>query len=351
MPGRKRSSTERTLYPSPVVPEVPGPSTNGVTRRVALKLLETYFSRPLIHLIPLIVLAALGVYSGLNTPKEFRSAGTLFASPSGTVLSDIAESSTNRGFGYDSPASATSRNISQQLRTNSFVERVVDHAGLRTAVDQGLLTYGDIRSSVWAAPEGDNLLAVVAATNNPEQSQRLAEATIDAYLEYVVTNDIGDLTIAIDTYQRQLDSYRAQLERANEAYEAYMLDHPIADEDDREFSERLDIARLEDGVERAADAAQAAESKLDDAQMQADVSQTVLERQLREVDAPTAPTVPEPRLRQAVMTFAMFTALGLLLSVVFVILAAFLDRTIREPADLPARFNVEVIAAVPRSSR
>ena len=69
------------------------------------------------------------------------------------------------------------------------------------------------------------------------------------------------------------------------------------------------------------------------------------------LDEPEAPLAPEGRLKKAVLTVAVFGVLGVLLSLASVVLAAGLDRTIRVPNDITARFGVDVLAVVPNASR
>ena len=45
----------------------------GLTRRVMLNILEAFFRRPWLHLIPLILMVALGVSSVINLSKEYTS--------------------------------------------------------------------------------------------------------------------------------------------------------------------------------------------------------------------------------------------------------------------------------------
>jgi capsular polysaccharide biosynthesis protein len=77
----------------------------------------------------------------------------------------------------------------------------------------------------------------------------------------------------------------------------------------------------------------------------------VVEQRLRVVDQPRAPLAAEPRLRDAVMTVAIYAVLGTMIAIALLVLAAILDRTVRVPADIEARLGVEVLAIVPASGR
>jgi capsular polysaccharide biosynthesis protein len=319
-----------------------------MTRRVVLHVLETFFRHPFVHTLPLIILLAFGVISAMGATKEYRSVGVLNAT-SGTLLSELTGESSS--FGYESSANVTSRNINQLVSTRAFVEDIVERAGLETSVQEGLLTHDDIRQAISSWPQGDNLIAVAATTEWPEVSQRLATATLQGFVEYVVGNDIADANVRISTYESIRDE---NLERYNEALDelnAFVDSHPAGSEETRPISEQLDISRLQAAVSRAEEAYISAQGNVNDARLAADVARTVVERQLRIVDQPETPGVPVAGLRQAVFTVGVFGVLGLLLAVGIVVLASMLDRSVRAPGDVSSRLGVEVLATVPSARR
>jgi capsular polysaccharide biosynthesis protein len=325
------------------------PKPRGVTRRAIVNVLETFFRQPLLHLLPLVLLMALGVYSGLGIGDEYRSVGVINAT-SGNLLSDLTTAG-NRSFGYLSPAAATSRNINDLLGTELFLDDVIASANISGAIESGSISRDDVRMSVGAYPRGDNLVILSATTANPELSRAVAQAVSDSFINYVIDTDLGDQQIRVETYEAQLEEHRGRLEEVTNAYEDYMLEHPIADEDDRPFAERLAIERLQQDVERATAAFLDAQANLDDANLSANVARTVVSRQLRVVDVPNLPASPLPNKRQVAMTIMLFTALGAVLSLGFVVARSLLDRTVRTPEDVSTRFGVDLLAVVPRGRR
>lgn len=315
---------------------------------MVLNLLETFFRHPLLHLAPLVLFVALGCFTAIGADKSYRSVGVLNAT-SGTLLSELTGNTPT--FGYESTADVTSRNIVQLLATDAFLDEVIKGAGLTTAVDNGVVTRDEVRGSISAFSKGDNLIAVAASTPRPEQSQRLAASTLEAFVEWVVANDIGDAGLRIETYEGIRDRYQREYDEAAEELRQYLFDHPAGDEANRSAAEEVDIARLQDAVDRADEALTEARTNLDEAQLASDVARTVVTRQLRTVDAPQLPTAPESGLRDTLMTIAIFTALGLMLSIGGIVTVAMLDRTIRVPDDLSAKFGVEVLAVVPSARR
>jgi capsular polysaccharide biosynthesis protein len=315
---------------------------------MVVNLLETFFRRPVVHLIPLFLLVAFGVFSAVNADKSYRSVGVLNAT-SGTLLSELTGNVPS--FGFETSSAVTSRNLHQLLATDRFLDDVIRRAGLTTAVEQGFLTSGDIRASVGASTVGDNLIAVHATTPRPEQSQRLAAATLDSFVEYVVSNDIADATVRIDTYERIRDATYERYTEESEALTDYLLAHPAASDESGPITEQLEVNRLQANVARAESAYVSAEDNVNEAVLAADVARSVVERQLRVIDEPQIPVAPISGLRAMVMTVAVYAVLGVLLSIGSVVVAAALDRTIRTPDDVAAKLGLDVIAVVPSARR
>jgi capsular polysaccharide biosynthesis protein len=84
---------------------------------------------------------------------------------------------------------------------------------------------------------------------------------------------------------------------------------------------------------------------------QTETAPAVVEQRIRVLDEPEAPAAAEGRMKKAVLTVAVFFVLGVLLSLGSVVLAASLDRTVRVPNDITARFGVDVLAVVPNATR
>jgi hypothetical protein len=284
----------------------------------------------------------------MSINDEYRSVGILNAT-SGTLLADLTTS--GRNFGYETPSVVTSRNINDLMATEQFLNDVIDRARIRGAVESGAIPRDAIRASVFASARGDNLVVITSTTPSPELSQALGVAVSEGFVDYVIANDMGDQQIRVDTYEQQLAEYTERLDQATAAYEDYMREHPIADEEDRPFVEQLEIEQLQQDLQRATESFLDAEANLDEANLSANVARTVVNRQLRVVDSPNLPGAPLPNRREAAMTVMMFTALGALLSFGFVVVRALIDRTVRTPDDVPAKFGLDVLAVVPQSRK
>jgi len=322
--------------------------SRGLTQRALLNLLETFFRRPFLYLLPLVVLVAFGAMTALTADKEYRAVGVLNAS-TGSLLTEITDA--DRGFGYERPSVVTARNINQLMHTGVFLTAVIERAELSDELSRGFVSSDDVRGWISAEASGDTLVAVSATTPIPEWSQRLADATVDGFVEYVVSNDVADATVRIDTYSSLLADSQVRLDEATQALEQYLIEHPDPETGDRPIAEELQIARLRSAVTRAEEAIRSSESNLTDAQLARDVSQTVVSRQLRVLDEPTLPNAPVAGLRAGLQTVAIFFILGTALTIALVLLAAVLDRSVRTPTDISSKFGLEVLGVVPSARR
>lgn len=327
------------------------PSEQRITRRILLNLLEAFFRRPWLYLLPIVLALAWGGASALSGEKEFRSIGTINATAE-SILGDLTQAANAPGFTFETPASVTSRHVNELLRTREFLQVVIQEMGLLTEGQRpDPLLLDTVRKSVGAFADGDNLVRIAATTEDPELSQRLAEATMNSYRQWIIDNDIAQSTEAEQFFVNLVEETEAELREAQQALNEYALAHPVDDELTRPLPQRIEIQSLQAVVDRAALQYQSALDKRDEARLASAQARTVVEQRLQVVDEPEVPFAPEPRLRKAVMTVGIFAVLGTMVSVALLVVAAMLDRTVRVPADVEVRLGVEVLAIVPASGR
>ncbi len=318
----------------------------GLTRRVVLNILEAFFRRPWLHLLPLIIMLALGAATAFNKQDEYRSVGTITALRS-TLISDITQVN-NNGFSFETPSTLTARNINEKLRTNEFVNTVADKLGLEAGSQRDQLLQ-IIARSVGASADGDQLVRVSATTRQPDLSLSLANATVDSYIETVKNATLSQSEAAVSFFESELQAADTARQAARQKLLDFYQQNDIQDLAKIPVSLQLDVQALQDEVQRLDAAYDAKQDQLDQARLTAATAQTDTEQRLRVTDRPTQAGAPQPYLRKAVLTMMVFGVLGVLLSLASVIVAAALDRTIRVPADVTAKFGLDVLAVIPDS--
>jgi uncharacterized protein involved in exopolysaccharide biosynthesis len=316
-----------------------------MNKRVVRRLLETFFRRWYLYLVPLVAFTAVGVYKASGTTSGYKSTGIVDVS-NGTLLSELT-SIRGENYGYDTPAASTAGTINGLLGTGQFTTEVATRAGVTTALQRGQLTYLGLREAIYATAADDNLLKVVSITANPELSARLAKATIDAYIDYVVAGDVAESAAAEQFFEGQLATNEEQLANAQAALDQYFVDHPGGNFDERPPAEQAAIEQLQLAVGQARDKVTATEAKIDEARLATEQATHDVQQRLRIVDEPEIALAPEPRLKQAVMTTGMFMFVGLLVSLAAIVLATVIDRSLWTADDIEHLFQVPVLAAIP----
>ena len=318
-----------------------------MNKRVVRRLLETFFRRWWLYLVPLTLFSLMGVAKAMQAESGYRSVGVVDVSK-GTLLSQLS-SVRGENFGYETPASATARTISSLLRTDRFIQSVAETAGVTGALERGQLTALGLRGRIFAAPSGDTLLEIAAVTDNPTLSARLVQATIDSFIEYEVATDVSDSRAAESFFDTQVKVYMRAVDDAEEALTAYADAHPGGPLNERPLDEQIEIERLTSAVTEAQANLTAAEQKTEEARLATDQSTSDVKQRLRIIDEPQIATAPEPRLKQAVLTVAFFMCVGLLVTVGAVVLGSITDRSIRSAEDVEQLLALPLLAVVPEA--
>lgn len=312
---------------------------------VVERLVETYFRRPFLYLVPLALCLLFGAYSALTAPKEYISSGLLNASGE-TLLSNLSGVDVQSSFG-PTPASVAAERINEQLRSDEFVLTVADRAGLNTSLETGAITPTWMRQRVGASADGANLLRVGARTNDPVLSQRLATATIDAFVQSVIDQDLRQSAIAEEFYDDVAAGFDERVQSAEQELSAYLAENPPPAFGDRSTAELARINQLTEVLARAEQQQLQAQNKADEARLATEQARVDIEQRLRIIDPPTQPSAPVTGLRASAMTLITFGMLGTILTLGLVVVAAFLDRTLRSARELKSRLGFVTVADVP----
>ncbi len=329
-------------------PQSPESTPAAGPRRFLGRLLETFFRRWWLYLLPMVLLVALGASVIAGRGTRYHAAGVIQVNRD-TLLNQITSGGNqNNTFGFVSPATYTSRQFNTLLGTDSFLDSVIKEAGLTTSVESGALTHQGLRRSLWVAPQGDELIVANASSRDPELSYRLASAMIASYLQWQIDTGVTQSQSAEQFFESLLAPYQTRLDDAREALVTYTSAHPAAGSDaDRPVEEQLQIASLTEAVTRADDQLSTARSQLSAAQIaNAQTTADVVQR-LQVVDNPTKPFAPEPHKKKDAITMMMFLVLGAIVTAAAVVVGTLLDRTVRYPEEVEAHLGVPVFAAVP----
>jgi uncharacterized protein involved in exopolysaccharide biosynthesis len=314
-----------------------------------LNILEAFFRRPWLHLIPLILMVGVGISSVINMSKEYTSGGSLRAT-SGSVISDVTESANQTSFGFESPASATAREINELLRTEAFVTLVAERSEIPLVEGQEALLKAIISASTSAFADGDQLVRVTATTDRPDLSELLATATIETFVQFKLDDTLQGTREAEQLLQQREQDDREAVTEAQTNLRNFYTQNGITDPEDVTAEQSLAIAQLESELARAEARLTRTLDDLDQAESATTSARAEINQRFRQVGAPGT-GVAEPVVRKAILTMAVFVVLGIVLSLALVLVTATLDRTIRVPNDITAKYGLDVLAVVPNMRR
>jgi len=312
-----------------------------------LRLLESAFRRWWLCLLPILGLVGLGVFVVKGQSATYRSLGSVNVANT-TLLGTLIDVRGNPGFGYDTPAVATSKQVNSLLQTDQFVRDVAQRAGFADEITNGSLTPAKLRSELTSWANGPNLLVVAASHRDPSSAQRLASATIDGFVDSVVTSNLGDSSAAQSVLGSLLTRYQSDVDAARSTVDAWLKDHPTpafgavrAEEDQAQFK------RLNDALTQATDRYNATLAKSDSAQLAAQQAKSDVAQRLKVIDQPSLPVAPVSGLKAKAMTLVLFMLLGLLLAGAVVVMGALSDRSVRFADDVKQRLGQRLLTTVP----
>ena len=319
-----------------------------MSRSLMLRLLESFFRRWWLYLVPVVLLGLLGFMSVSGTKKKFQSSGT-FNVESSTILSNLSGDSSQTN-GFDTPAGATSKRINATLGTDQFIKDVATRAGIAGALANGTITPGWIRSSLSSTTNGSNLVRVVAVNEDPQVAQRLAAATIDAFIQSTVDSAAGQSTAAVAFFDGLIKTYQTDVDTAQAALDDYVTAHPAPAIGTRPEDESAEITRLTADLNDARTNYNTTVGKRQDAQLSVEQAKADIGERMRLIDAPQVPVAPQARLKSMVMGFGTFLAAGIVLSIATVVIATLMNHSVQTAADVKDRLGARVLAVVPDAS-
>ena len=328
-----------------VMTEPEAPRT-GSTADFTARLLDHFFRRAILYVLPVVLFVGIGVYTAGNQQDSYVSQGKLSASSNPLVgRTDIR--TTELTFA-ESAAAGSARLINEQLNTDAFIDAVAARSGLSRLVEDGVIERDAIRRQVSAREQGRNVFAVSARWGDPQTAFLLVQSTIDAYIDYIDEILVGDSTDAVEFLESQLDDAEARVAAADNELQDFVRLLPPLTTGARPEEVTLELNRLSDSVREAQSVVAETQRQIDLAELSVDQAQSAAGRQLRMVDSPLPALEPESSLVQRLIMVVVFTVMGLLLALTVLVLSAALDRTVRTQRQLSRVAGCDVVVSVPQ---
>lgn len=250
---------------------------------------------------------------------------------------------------YLTPAQNESDSLNQLRSTRAFSadldERLKASMPNTTERRRALAT-----SNFQLAPIGSHLIMVSAACETPSVCAAIVNAGVDVLRAEEVQLSKDQAKAAIDFLNIQLADARQQEQTAQDALQQYVLDHPGVKIDPTNAGNGLEVSRLVNNVTQARDKVTSIDAQLNHDKYVASVSSTVYQAGPRVIDSPAITRGgligDGAGVKKAGAAAGGILAVGL----TYLVLLGFFDKTARETREIERRFNVRVVATIPRLS-
>ena len=319
-----------------------------MVRLILLRLLESYFRRPFLNLLPIFLLLGLGAAFVTVQDPEYLSGGKINVND--TILSELSALGTESSF-WTTPAESARDEIGELMTTDSFVRAIVLQTDLEaelsdpeTDVNEFL---ADVREMVWAATIGDNTVGLVARHSNPLIAKQLADAAIESFLQWNINTELTDSLAAQEFYAEQTDSYRRELDDATAARSVYLEANPEPVRGQRPEIEQVEIGRLSELVNQANTRFAEARGKEETARLAAAQAERQVLQKYQVLDSPQVPKKASTGTTDMLITVILFGIGGVVLVLIGIIGRAVLDRSFRYPIDVRQGLDLPVLGAIP----
>lgn len=333
------------------VTEMGGNSSTSVSgaQRFFARAMFIFFGKPLLFLLPALIITGAGVYMASSEPSQYQSVGVL--SISSETFLDTLSGTRSDTRSFETPALTTARQFNELMQTDGFAASVIDGAGLGEQRANGSLTLLDVRQNTYASAAGDTIVEVIAVASEPEWARQLAVSGIATFKNFVISSEASGTDVAEIFYDEQLTTYKLEVDAASAALQAYLAAHPepIDPDDERDIGEQLEIAKLDDLLARAQARFDSAFDNREAARLATLQSSADINQRFRTLDEPSVPEASLSGLKTMLTTVVLFSVLGLLVSLAAVVLVSVIDRSVYSASDLDV-LGANVLAVVPRTS-
>ena len=307
---------------------------------------ENFFRRWPLYLLPLLLLTGVGVLQAKRVMAQYRSVGVLNVA-SNPLLSTVTPLGGTGAYSFETPSTATTRMINELFRTDVFVRSVAEHAGLKAALDSGLVTIPQVRARVAASSVGDRLLAVTAVWPDARTATQLVNSAVAEYTQHVLDVETKQSTEAEKFWTGLLAGYKQGRADAQSALQDYVVANPAPKIGERPADQTLAMGTLSGAITQAQAQLANAENKIDEAKLTSQQVTSQTSQGLKVVDPPEVPSAPESIHRQQALTLAVYLFLGVFLVAVVLLVSTLLDRSVRTTEDIDVATGLTGVATVP----
>lgn len=318
-------------------------------RLIILRSLESYFRRPLLSLLPLVILTIAGGFYIYNKEPEYISGGQI--SIQGASISDELINIGVDNSIWTTPAETTVSQFTELIASETFMRAIIAGTKLEAELADPALDrnefFGILRENVWAIEIGDNTIGAVAVSDDAATAQQLANNLITAFLNWNTGKDVRDSGSSVQFFTESFEKEQAIYDAAQASLQQYVIANPEPVRGELTGAQKLEIARLTQLANDAAARTTDQRAALDTAKLTFEKAKTDTADKYLVIDHPRKPDEDQTTKKGQAITLLLFMIIGVIMGMVGVFGGAFLDRTFRYPIDIRESLELPVLGVVP----
>lgn len=319
-----------------------------MVRLVILRLLESYFRHPLLFLLPVGLMAVAAALSVLLATPEYGARGTMFVEDK-SLLASLTGTASDFSWRRTAAQNVVG-DFQDLLRTDAFVRSAIQRTSLESRMAEGPEVVEQVfdyfRQSVSVSAIGGKLVQFSAWTDDPVLSQQLVVASMDSYVFWKINADYQESIVAQNFFAGLIPTYEQELQAARDELSIFLATYPEPIRGERPLEEEVELRRLTLAVDDANRHLEEARTNEENARLALAKAEKIAFQTFQVLDAPELPDAKEIPLRNIAIQIVIFLAVGVVLSVICVIGATLLDRTLRFPLDVRQGLSLPVLGIV-----
>ncbi|HYK86613.1 MAG TPA: hypothetical protein VEV19_14685 [Ktedonobacteraceae bacterium] len=320
------------------------------------RFLETFFRRPLLFLVLLVLLPLIGVgVSYIYFPRTYQTTASLWAFRRYSIIGATGPESDL----YATPAQTQATALTELLQSRTFALQVVKGIKLAPTLslssailsDPQLLNdslYNEISHHVLATSQGYNLYTVSYTNRDAQIAKQVVDATIHEFGVVGANFSIVEGQRLLANYQAELAQAQLNAEKAAAVQEQYLIDHPnltrpgVAPLNDPKYA-LLDVQRVQ-----AENAVQNLEMSISTINQEINTQGKNADSFFNVLDIPTVANTPLSRLKYYEVGAGIGAGIALVGWILYLLISMRRDRSVYTALDIQKVVSLPVVMQLPQ---
>ena len=215
--------------PIPVEEKTKGLSPALFALLSIMRFLENLFQNIWLYLIPFLLMMLAYGASFFILADEFASRGVLFVQHD-TLIDQVSSIGQDNFSFFLSPSEQTAEQMIELLNTDAFIRLIIQQTPLEAKMAEGdktvRETIEDTRDAINVGITGSNNVEVRATWDDREVAWKMANATLNSFIEWKINSDKRDSFAAREFLEQLVPQYENERLAAVQELEAYLVQHP-----------------------------------------------------------------------------------------------------------------------------